>query len=163
MGFGAGLPSWRRGTLEVVSPFPLPLWMARGGWGLCSLLAWCPEPGLVPDWGGLASGRPELPASHLPKGAWPHPVGLGRYILGVMEKSCAALSPVCRARATHTASCELRTIPCTHLGLWVLDEVLWPLLASFGQPLPRSSPTHIGEKDLPPQPTHSHTLSSFTQ
>lgn len=53
---------------------------------LCSLLAWCPEPGLVPDWGGLALGRPELPASHLPKGAWPHPVGLGRYILGVMEK-----------------------------------------------------------------------------
>lgn len=35
-------------------------------------------------------------------------------------EGCAALMPVCRARATHIASYELRTIPCAHLGLWGL-------------------------------------------
>lgn len=42
LGFGVGLPSWGRGSMEVVPPQPLPsppsLWLARGGWVslLCS-------------------------------------------------------------------------------------------------------------------------------
>lgn len=117
----------------MVPPFPShphPLWLGRGGWVSlpCSQLAWCPEPGPEPEWGGTVPLRPGLCQPPAPQGrlAAALPIGPSKRILGTSGEShfCPCASPM--GQGCPYLLPELRTIPCTGWPLGLDGVGMWP-------------------------------------
>lgn len=111
----------------MVPPFPSHPFL--GGWvSLCSQLAWCPEPGPEPDWGGTVPWKPGLcqpPAFPGAPGCNLTPWGPASTLLGGVGKVAPAPVRVPGLGFPYLLS-ELRAVPCTQWHM-VLERVgMWP-------------------------------------